>query len=386
MKKGLILTILIASLLSSACSSTNKIDESYEARNNTETVNAMVEQLDTQSGLEPIEDGSVASAEASSEDVVSGDELELDESQAENYYDDEGHYLFNPHVFVASLYPTYPTEYWDSLYKLVDALRAGEDTFECANEGAYRWCTDMGVLGNLFPVATEFIQRGTYQDGKGTITYKIPVNEFLEKEKAFEQDVEGILRDCVKTDYTDFEKCLAIYTYMVKNFKYNDDMNGDFAEGEGDGLFGTYNCFRNRSGICSGLAPVYAYLLMQCNIDAFTVGTDKIAHAFVYLNIDGAGYFSDVTYAISYVSGGSIVMDYFMMTAQNRRDSGFDIPGDLHSMLINGIYEGDFDYSTLTANSDKYSFFKYTSLQDFDPEQNVVTYINGHGETVEYKY
>ena len=123
MKKGLILTILIASLLSSACSSTNKIDESYEARNNTETVNAMVEQLDTQSGLEPIEDGSVASAEASSEDVVSGDELELDESQAENYYDDEGHYLFNPHVFVASLYPTYPTEYWDSLYVITTTIQ-----------------------------------------------------------------------------------------------------------------------------------------------------------------------------------------------------------------------------------------------------------------------
>ncbi|RKM60904.1 hypothetical protein D6856_07595 [Butyrivibrio sp. XB500-5] len=386
MKKKIVGIVLLCAVVLSACSSTSRIDESYEGGQNADSINAMVEQLDAQSGLEPVSESSETDENVLSDGSVSGDELELDESQAENYSDGEGHYLFNPHVFVASLYPTYPMDYWESFYKLVDALRSGEDTFECSSEGAFKWCTDMGVLGNLFPVATEFIKRGTYQDGKGTISYSISVDEFLEKEKAFEQDIEGILRDCVKTDYTDFEKCLAIYDYVAYHFDYNDDMNGDFAEGEGDGLFGTYNCFKNRSGICSGLAPAYAYLLMQCNIDAFTVGADNKAHAWVYLKLDGEGFFSDVTYAIPYASEGNLVLDYFLMNTKERNSSGFDVPRDLNSILIRGIYDGDFDYSSLTADSDKYNFFKYTCLENFDPEQNVVKYTNGHGELVEYKY
>ena len=45
------------------------------------------------------------------------------------------------------------SEYWDSLYNIIDALRAGAGSFDCASQEAYDWCMDVTTLANLVPAA-----------------------------------------------------------------------------------------------------------------------------------------------------------------------------------------------------------------------------------------
>ena len=66
---------------------------------------------------------------------------------------------FNPHVYSEKLSESYSEEYWESFYNLCDALRLGEDTFECASQEVYEWCTDDVTLGELFPAACMNWQR-----------------------------------------------------------------------------------------------------------------------------------------------------------------------------------------------------------------------------------
>ena len=62
-------------------------------------------------------------------------------------------YEFNPHIYPSIIADEIPSEYWDSLYNMIDALRAGAGSFDCASQEAYDWCMDVTTLANLVPAA-----------------------------------------------------------------------------------------------------------------------------------------------------------------------------------------------------------------------------------------
>lgn len=388
MKKSIVGMAAMAAMLLMGCGAIKNIDTVYETGVSQETVNAMVAERDAKS------EGSLDIPASDGVDEEGYDDMsQIDVSRGEPITDAEGHYLFNPFVKSDTLAEIYPQEYWDAMFNLVDALRNGRDTFECGSADAFSFAKDPSVWGEFFPVACILYDDTngdvfSYEDGVGKIYYPMSVEDFFEKEKAFEEDIEGILRESVKAEYNDYEKALFLYDYVTGNFAYDNGMVGNFNE-EDEELYdlghkyGTYYCFKNRSGICSGIAAAYVYLLHQCGVDAFTISNDGGSHRWVYLKIDGVGYYSDPTWGIRSDDVTEMFLDYFLFSNQRRSD---DYPIDTYRAHIPESRGDAFDFSMFSADDERYDYLRYTSLQDINTDENIVTYTNGKGQTLDYQY
>lgn len=304
-------------------------------------------------------------------------------AETEIVFDENIHYSYNPHVCPKKLYDAYGPEEWESFFNLCDALRAGEDTFECKSRDAYEWCFSGGPLSKYFPVARYYVTGdflNGYSDGVGHFTYDIPAEEFVQKQQVFEQLVVDILKDNVRKDYTDFEKCIVLYEYMVENYTYD---YVQYANNDLDTLntlpkdsFGTYRTFRDKTGICDDLSSVYDYLLLQCGVEA--IQFDGNDHAWTYVTINDVGYFIDPTWGLHESCWTDLT--YFMMSEADRAD---DFAGHMNPEMFYYEHKNkDVDFS---ANGDKYEELHNGNFVSLDRE-NKILYYEDCGEQKEFHY
>lgn len=384
MKIKAISVTLALTLAVTGCSLTSKPD-SQNAGEGT-SINGEATEVGTS------ENNSVTETSQNSEEAANaGSTLAAVQKRGEPIIDSEGKYVFNPYVGAGLLKGEHPQEYWNTFYNLVEALREGKDTFECASEDAFNFCYDAALWGEYYPVAGALITVNdwdplSYENGVGKIRYTIPKDEFLQKEKAFEEDIQSILDAAVKSEYSDFEKAFYLYDYMSKNFSYDHELSDsgtDMPEEESMNRFGTYNCLRNKKGICSGLAPSYAYLLLQCGVNAIEV-EDKgsFGHAWDIVEIDGELYYSDPTWGLRGEQGGELVLDYFLMSEKERKE---DI-SEHYGVYYYDVRLGDDVYMPYTVNGNKYDFLRGTKFASIDSDKNVLTYLDSTGNNVEYQY
>lgn len=241
----------------------------------------------------------------------------ISESQTEQFE-------FNLHVYSIFLESCYSEEYKEAFFNLCDALSEGKDNFTCASQAAYDFCTDPVTLNQLYPVAYKQISAEGFKDGTGYIRYEIPVEEYLQKQDQFQKDVEDVLGRYIRSDYSDLEKCLVLYDYMTSEYQF-DYLDNVGKTNDGD----CYACFNLKQGICSDLGTLYAYLLMQCGVNAIEVensGTASSAgfHAWTYVSIEGKNYHIDVTAALlSENTMPEVSLDYFLMTDRDRDAAGY---------------------------------------------------------------
>ena len=291
---------------------------------------------------------------------------------------------FNPHLYTPSLAADIPQDYWDSFYNLCDALRAGEKTFQCSSEAAYKWATEWATLNSLFPAASLVVTGESkdgsvpFENGTGKIYYEIPAEEFVKRQAEFEQVVTDIINSCVSYDDTEFEKCLKLYDYVESTFSYVDygvDGNDDQ----------TYYAFMNKKGLCAQLANVYAYLLLQTGVEAIEVGCydPKISHSWTYVVIDGKGYHTDPTWALKDTEHSDRLYLYYFMMTDERRSEGCPV-ADLNSSLLPNYWESKSNMDFHAAD-DSYMFPSMSYLDSLDEENRVVRY-NLSGEIFELKY
>ncbi|RKM54113.1 hypothetical protein D6853_14340 [Butyrivibrio sp. X503] len=296
-------------------------------------------------------------------------------------------FAFNPHVCPKKLYEAYGPEEWETFFKLCDALRAGEDTFECPSREVYDWCFSGGPLDEFFPVARYSLEsdcENGYADGIGYIKYAIPKDEFLRKQKEFEKMVTDILNENVSKDYTDFEKCVALYEYMINNYVYDyrESANNTFEKMANlpRGTYGTYRTFKDKKGMCGDLSNVYNYLLLQCGVDAvqYIGGPVEKKHAWSYVTIDGAGYFIDPTWGLPDKSPNDLT--YFMITAVDR-ESDF---GDTMEPVEFGYDHRNIDVD-FSADDNRYASLHEGDFVSLDREKKTLYYKVGN-EKREYHY
>ena len=321
------------------------------------------------------------SAEAAPADTAAENVTETTETSAEN---EAAGYEFNAHLYLPILADDVPQEYWDSFHNLCDALRAGEATFECASEDAYKWATDPAVLNQLFPAAVMQIKAesgdGTpaYENGTGRISYQIPAEEYVKRQAQFEQLVAGLLNQYLEPDDDVFEKCLKLYDYMSVKYVYEDD----FVEHKPDGS--TYLVITTGTGQCIELGTVYAYLLMQAGVQAMEVecSSEAMAHGWTYLLLNGKGYHSDPTWGLR-SEDDPLFLTYFLMTGERRADTGCPVD-DLMAPLL-PTYWSDAASVEFTADDTEYLFPKGAYLLSFDEENKTVRYmLDGEEHTFSY--
>ncbi|MBR3247140.1 MAG: hypothetical protein IKG03_01930 [Clostridiales bacterium] len=319
-----------------------------------------------------------------SENVTAGNITLRDASEDEPF-------VFNPHAYSSFLEICYPEDYRDAFFNLCDALSEGRDTFECPSKEAYEFCMEPATLDELYPVACKQIIRNNdfgdagYENGTGHIRYEIPVGEYLERQEAFMREITDILNSNVRSYYTDLEKCLVLYDYMSSNYQYD---HMDEVGQSDDGA--CYSCFRLKKGICNEIGTLYAYLLMQCGVDAIAVQNDGIAssagyHAWTFVNINGENYHIDVTAALLSETGmQEVSLDYFLMTDSDRDAAGY-IYDELEVPLLHVIYANECREYEFVARDDSYRLPDGSYCTGYDTEKNVIYYKDSAGEH-EFRY
>ena len=274
-----------------------------------------------------------------------------------------------------------PQEYWDSFYNLCDALRAGEDTFECASEEAYKWAMDPPTLNALLPPACMKVTGESddgslpFENGIGRIYYQIPAEEYVVREAEFEATIEELLNTYLEEDDDEFEKALKLYDYMASTYEYQ----YDFIEVMPDGA--NYYTLMTRSGQCIDLSSVFAYLLLQAGVQAVEVGCNvpEMAHAWTYIVIDGKGYHSDPTWALKATSGEDELLLYYFLMSGDRRASSSCPVDDLTSPLL-PKYWANFSSVEFTADHDDLSFPGESLFVSLDEEHKIVHYKDYAGQ------
>lgn len=290
---------------------------------------------------------------------------------------------FNPHLMTPTLLPDIPQDYWDSFHNLCDALREGRDTFECSSKEAYEWATDPITLTELFPAACTKVTNKSkdgkkpYSKGTGRIWYTIPVEEYLERQADFEKYITDTLNTYVEYDDSDFEKCLKLYDYMERYFRYEHFS----AENEG----ANYYTIMNHTGVCNELSSVYAYYLLQAGVEAFHVGEfDEMDHAWTYMVIDGKGYYSDPTWSLLYEEDDPLPLYYFIMSGDRRTYTG--CPVDNLTLPLLPKFWVTSSKSRFSADDESLSFPEGTFMISLDEENKIVHYKDYDGKEYDLNY
>jgi len=292
----------------------------------------------------------------------------------------DGKYVFNSHVFSVNDTAAWGSNGRDALFNLCDALRKGEDTFECANETAYSNAIGGRLINYYFPAASNCIkevEEGGFSDGVGKIEYLIPKEKFLEREKAFEEKIVTILNENVKPEYSDFEKALALYVYISQNYSYDQTMSDKLGPDVMDDIL-TYRPLVEGKGICQELSGLYSYLLMQCGVEADVVGGDEPGftgpgHQWDFVRINGTDYYVDPTFALHdpELIDDHTPLEYFLMTDDMRTYYGNFDP-DTYQMCGQG--ETSRSYFDIYAKDDSFKELWDGYFLEMDTENNIVKY------------
>ena len=301
---------------------------------------------------------------------------------------------FNPHVFSER-----DTELWgedtrEAFFNFCDAIRNGEDTFECPNENAYYNVVGGRLINYYFPVAytlikDDYYQNTGYSNGVGQIPYGDDKEDFLAREKKFEAIITDIINSNVRSDYSEFETALSLYIYMTQNYSYDYDMYAEMYTTRGDEI-ATYRALMEKQGICMELAGVYNYLLLQCGVESDVITGENPSlgegHQWNYVRIGETYYHIDPTFglALPYVCSGHTQLDFFLMTDEIRENrDGFPV----EDFGICGRGDESRDYFEFAATDDSYADLRWGYFIEMDTDQNIVSYCDyTDGEIKEFKY
>ena len=298
-------------------------------------------------------------------------------------------FTYDPRPYSSIVAIEIPQDYWDSLYNMIDAVRAGKDTFECSSKEAYKWCMDSSYVSNYLPAACLMISDVSddgskpYADGTGRIYYKIPAEEMVAREADFEKKIEEVLNATIEKDDTEFEKCLKLYNYMESNYTYRYE-SSESAHLNKEGYI--YTTFMSHTGQCIDLSGVYAFLLRQAGVDAIPVGChDSVDHEWTYVIVNGRGYYIDPTWALKADHGtDDLNLNYFMMTSDIRRITG--CPVDNLVVQLIPEYWINKTKVKLVADDDRYYLGEDAVFDSLDEENKILYYHDGEGAKRELKY
>jgi len=315
--------------------------------------------------------------------AVSEETLKTDETGRE-----EKKYKFNPHLHSEYIGSIIPDEYYSALYNLIDALREGRDSFACPSEEAYLWATDAVTLNNLFPAACVKVSGksddGTtpYENGVGRVYMNMSAEEFIERENAFEAEIEEILNTRLEYDDNDFEKCLKLYDYMESTFTYADADTESTSDGA------NYKAFMLKEGVCDHIAGIYAYILMQAGVEAMNIGVFEpdMCHAWTYIVIGGTGYHTDATWALKKERGeDTLCLDYFMMSDERREQTGC-LLNDITAPLLPLFWAKYHDAVDFKAEDKQYDVLASHTFKELDEENKILYFSDADGNVSRLNY
>ena len=263
-----------------------------------------------------------------------------------------------------------PSE-WESVHHMVDAIYAGEDTFESASEEAYRF--SLWSIDSFLPMSYRYLMYAPtvpddcFADGVGHIYYTGSKEEYLAEEKKVEDDVMAVVNSVVKPEYTDFEKALALYLYFADNYVYDHDLEHNNTDA--NKLTALHVLYEKR-GICQEISQAYSFLLTQAGVDATVMSGirayDQAPHRWSYIRLNGRNYHIDPTYVL-----GTHDLSFFLMTDEERAAED-DYPIQDH--VITSTFTQSHDHPVYKADDETFSALWMKTYASIDTENKLLTY------------
>ncbi len=277
----------------------------------------------------------------------------------------ESRFVFQPKLSSAFMEEIFGKTMCETWYNLVDAVMAGEDTFACPDQQTYGWV--MGQFPRIyFPVLygqidLAYDRNNSVKDGIAEFTYLVPKEELKAKIEDFSARVELLLNQVFSKDDTDMEKALALYQYFSEHYEYDDETYEKMYQTFVD-YTTPYRLFTTGTGICSEIAPMYSYLLMQAGVEATTMMGP--AHEWSYVRINGKNYHIDPTFVIS--NRGSLA--YFMMTDTQRELDGYP----RSKFVITSNYSTEKPHPDYQANDETFAPLWDRQFESIDREKRKI--------------
>ena len=309
------------------------------------------------------------------------------ESTTETTKDNKGHFKFNPKVCSPMMTEIMGEKMRDAWFSLIDAVYAGENTFECADDETYKWmmgqfpCLCLPVIEGLITYGDDYDH--PVKNGVAEFNYNVPPEEVRQKIDEFGKMVEEILNDNLRDDYDDMEKALALYEYFHKNYEYDYDTSDELNKHDVDYLT-AMRVFNERKGICCEISTAYSFLLTEAGVDATTMSGsrsyDSAGHQWSYVRIGGKCYHIDPTYAICYKD--SLKLAYFMMDDDKREEEDFY---DRSTFYMTCCYATEFDRPCYPAEDKKYEYLWDNTFVSMDHESHKIycRVIDDNGDEAE---
>ena len=279
-------------------------------------------------------------------------------------------YTFQTKVAGAYQYEIFGEEIIDTWFNMVDAVMAGEDTFECPDQDTYD-CVMANFRERYFPVLEELIYFDydhPVEDGIGHIQYMKSKEETTKEIEDFMKLVEDLLNKSMKRSWSDLENALSLYSFFNANYEYDYDTYYALFDDYVNGI-NTYRFMQSGIGICNQISQAYSYLLMQAGIDATTMmGTSKFSgesHAWSYVRFNGRNYHIDPTYSLSTTGD----LSFFMMDDEKRAEEY--PPKDYY---ICASYTEDHEHPDYVADDDSFSPIWEGTLDHFDHDTHTLYY------------
>lgn len=278
-------------------------------------------------------------------------------------------FTFDPKVTSSFIKDIYGQTKCDAWFNLVDAVMAGEDTFECPDAHTYLWVM-ADYPNRCFPVMHELVDsvdnyREVEINGTAPIKYKVPKEEVPGKIEEFKQLVEDIINKVIKPEYNDFEKALALYNYFAETYIYDYDTTYLIENSPSKANYTSpYRLLTTKTGVCSEISEAYSYLLTQVGVEASVVsGRD---HEWSIIKLGDNYYHIDPTYVLN----DRYSLEFFLMTDEQRANEGGYRKKDFSYV---GEYspETEPDYS---ANDDSFSSMWGRHVVSFDPATKLLQY------------
>ena len=310
----------------------------------------------------------------------------------ENFHNNASEKIpFNRHVFSEFYLKQFGEKRRETFFRFVDALYAGEDRFECPNDASEQWCCKL-FASYFFPVAEPFISCEYAGDGWAKIIYKEPKEEFLGRIQDFENRVSEILTRVIEEDYTDLEKALALYEYLAEATEYDEWLAEYVASGNDPEDIGdwtsqryAYRVLMEHRGICSEIAALYQYLLLQCGVDAECCDADAadggIGHAWNIIRLDGVSYLLDATWAIT--ESYTPRLTFFLFTDDVRVSDGY-----LPETFDVGMYDflADRAKTGYAAVDERYKDLWGGRYVAIDESEKCIFFLDGDGVMQKFSY
>lgn len=246
-------------------------------------------------------------------------------------------YNWDPHVYSDIYRQAYGEDVEQTYYALMDAIVAGDQSISCPDvETMYNvdW-----IMPSLFPPYYKIVSGLTFEDGKIYINYSTNDEQREQLINQFKEQVKTIIESSGVME-GDSPEMIAIELYHY----YSQIISYDYDAMDDESLIdvSSYRAIMELSGICQSFAPAYAYLCLQCGIDAVTTGglSETEAHDWTLLTLDGKYYYSDPTFENG---DGGIGLRYFGMTAAQRESQGGYIAKDYNIGGTNVLWGRDID-------------------------------------------